>query len=211
MHPCYTIGITGGSASGKTFFIKSLAARFKPEEVCVISQDHYYKPINLQQRDSGGIENFDLPAALEREKFHRDIIRLKNGEQLLIPEYTFNNPNAVPGMLEFRPAPILIVEGIFVQYFEEVASELDLKIFIEAKDYIKLTRRIMRDKDERGYDVHDVLYRFRNHVMPIYDALIKPLKQHADLIIPNNQDFEKALDVLTLALRAKLAKLLNES
>jgi uridine kinase len=108
-------------------------------------------------------------------------------------------------MLEFKPAPILIIEGLFVQYFEEIASELDLKIFIEAKDYIKLSRRIRRDNDERGYDMHDVLYRYQHHVMPIYETLIRPLKHHTDLIIPNNQDFAQALDVLTLALKGKLA------
>ena len=205
MQQCYTIGITGGSGSGKTFFINSLASRFNAGEICTISQDHYYKPIALQQSDAGGIENFDLPSAIEREKFHQDIVRLKKGESLLIPEYTFNNPKASPKMLEFHPAPILIIEGLFVQYFDEIAAELDLKIFIEAKDYIKLSRRIRRDNDERGYDVHDVLYRFQNHVMPVYDSLIKPLKHHTDLIIPNNHHFEKALDILTLALKGKLA------
>src|SRR5688500_8581159 len=108
MQQCYTIGITGGSGSGKTFFINSLAGRFNPGEICMISQDHYYKPISHQQTDNQGVENFDLPSAIEREKFHHDIIRLKNGESLLIPEYTFNNPNVSPKMLEFHPAPILI-------------------------------------------------------------------------------------------------------
>ena len=204
MQKPYTIGITGGSGSGKTYFINTLANRFAPDELCLISQDHYYKAIDLQLIDENGVQNFDLPTAIEREKFHRDILRLKNGEIVKTPEYTFNNPQTEARFLEFRPAPILIIEGLFVQYFDEIASELDLKIFIEAKDYIKLSRRIRRDNDERGYDVHDVLYRYQHHVMPIYETIIKPLKHHTDLIIPNNQNFEKALDLLTLALKAKL-------
>ncbi len=155
--------------------------------------------------DKNGIENFDLPSAIEREKFHEHIKSLKRGESISIPEYTFNNPKSSAKTLVFNPAPILIIEGLFVEYFEEVAAELDLKIFIEAKDYIKLSRRIKRDNDERGYDIHDVLYRFENHVMPVYETLIKPLKHKTDLIIPNNQNFEKALDMLTLALKGKLA------
>lgn len=200
----YTIGITGGSGSGKTFFINSLSSRFKAEDICLISQDHYYKALQHQTIDERGVENFDLPTAIEREKFHDDIVKLKNGQPVQIREYTFNNPKAEPRIFEFTPSPILIVEGLFVQYFEEIVSELDLRIFIEAKDYIKLSRRIRRDNDERGYDIHDVLYRYQHHVMPIYESIIEPLKHQADMIIPNNQDFAKALDILALALKAKL-------
>jgi uridine kinase len=200
----YTIGITGGSGSGKTYFINNLSSRFKPEDICLISQDHYYKARDLQFVDEKGIQNFDLPSAIERERFHQDILKIKRGEALHIKEYTFNNPAAIPQIIEFKPAPILIIEGLFVQYFEEIASELDLKIFIEAKDYIKLSRRIRRDNDERGYDLNDVLYRYQHHVMPIYETLIKPLKHQTDLVIPNNHNFERALDILTLALKGKL-------
>jgi uridine kinase len=205
MQKPYTIGITGGSGSGKTFFINTLASHFNPDDLCLISQDHYYKAFDLQIIDDHGVQNFDLPTSIERDRFHRDIMKLKNGETLRIPEYTFNNPDSTRRILEFRPAPILIIEGLFVQYFEEIAEQLDLKIFIEAKDYIKLGRRILRDNDERGYDLHDVLYRYQHHVMPIYETIIKPLKHKTDLIIPNNQNFEKALEILTLAIKGKLA------
>jgi uridine kinase len=205
MQKCYTIGITGGSGSGKTYFIKNLLSQFSARQITQISQDHYYKAKHLQVIDEKGVENFDLPTAIERERFHHDVLKLKRGETVSIPEYTFNNPGVQPRMLTFEPAPILIIEGLFVQYFTELANEIDLKIFIEVKDYIKLSRRILRDNDERGYDVHDVLYRYKNHVMPVYEALIRPLKHQADLIIPNNDSFENALDILTLALKGKLA------
>jgi uridine kinase len=204
MKKCYTIGVTGGSGSGKTYFIQKLASHFKPYEICVISQDDYYKARDLQTTDRNGVKNFDLPTAIERERFHRDIQLLKQGKCVEVLQYTFNNPNALPQTLQFKPAPLLIIEGLFVQYFEEIAAELDLKIFIETKDYIKLGRRIQRDNDERGYDIHDVLYRYQHHVMPVYESLIKPLKHQTDLIIPNNHHFENALELLTLALRAKL-------
>jgi uridine kinase len=204
MQKPFTIGITGGSGSGKTYFIKNLSNRFKPGEICLISQDHYYKSLDLQTTDAQGVQNFDLPTAIAREKFHHDIVKLKAGETLRIKEYTFNNTKAEPQIIEFVPSPILIIEGLFVQYFDEIASELDLRIFIEAKDYLKLSRRIKRDNDERGYDIEDVLYRYHHHVMPVYESLISPLKDRADLIIPNNHNFERALDILTVALKAKL-------
>lgn len=201
----FTIGITGGSGSGKTFFINTLASRFKDNEICLISQDHYYKPRDLQTLDEKGVKNFDLPTSIERERFHEDVLKLKKGDSILLKEYTFNNPNAVPKTIEFKSAPIIIIEGLFVQYFPEISTELDLKIFIEAKDYLKLSRRIRRDNEERGYDLDDVLYRYQYHVMPVYESLIRPLKDQADLVIPNNQHFEQALNILTLALKAKLS------
>ncbi|MBL7843738.1 MAG: uridine kinase [Cyclobacteriaceae bacterium] len=200
----YTIGITGGSGSGKTYFLKNLADRFTDDQLCLISQDNYYHPRERQKEDNRGIKNFDLPEAIDHEQFHKDILQLKSGQVLHKTEYTFNNPNATPKALVFKPAPVLIVEGLFVQYFPEIEKELDLSIFIEAKDYVKLSRRIRRDSEERGYDLDDVLYRYHHHVMPVYERLIEPIKHNADLVIPNNSHFERALDVLILAIQAKL-------
>jgi uridine kinase len=200
----FTIGITGGSGSGKTFFLKNLESRFTNNELCLISQDHYYHPREMQQHDERGIKNFDLPESIDHKQFQLDIQTLKRGEVLRKKEYTFNNPNVTPKILEFKPAPVIIVEGLFVQYFPDIERELDLKIFIEAKDHVKLSRRIKRDNEERGYDLEDVLYRYENHVMPVYETLIKPLKHRADIVIPNNNDFNRALDFLTLAIKARI-------
>jgi uridine kinase len=192
----FTIGITGGSGSGKTHFLKTLSAHFNEDDVCLISQDHYYKPLDQQVRDENGIENFDLPSSIDRKQFLADILQLKAGQILRKPEYTFNKPNSQPQILEFKPAAILIVEGLFVQYFEEVATLLDLKIFMEAKVHLKVARRIRRDQSERGYDVNDVLYRFEHHVMPVYESLIEPLKHNADFIIPNNNKVDVSARVI---------------
>ncbi|MFN7837030.1 MAG: uridine kinase [Bacteroidota bacterium] len=205
----YTIGITGGSGSGKTFFLQGLSAMFKPEDICLISQDNYYKPRNQQPVDENGVQNFDLPVSIDREAFLIDLLKIKSGQNVLKKEYTFNNPNAEPKLLEFKSAPIIIVEGLFVQFFEEIEKELDLRIFIEAKDHVKLGRRIKRDQVERGYDLDDVLYRYQYHVMPIYESQIEPLKHQADLVIPNNSNFTRALDVLASYLRSKVGALAN--
>jgi len=200
----FTIGITGGSGSGKTFFLQGLSAHFKSTEICLISQDNYYKPRDQQPIDENGVKNFDLPGSIDRENFLQDLLKLKAGQDVIKREYTFNNPAADPKHLEFKTAPILVVEGLFVQYFEEIAKELDLKIFIEAKDHVKLGRRIKRDQVERGYDIDDVLYRYQYHVMPIYESLIEPLKHYADLVVPNNSNFDRALDVLKGYLETRL-------
>ena len=197
MNKPFTIGITGGSGSGKTYFLQGLSSHFKPEEICLISQDNYYKPRDQQPIDENGVENFDLPVSIDRIAFQNDLLKLKAGQDVEKKEYMFNNSKAVPKLLHFNAAPILVVEGLFVQYFEEIDKELDLKIFIEAKDHIKIGRRIKRDQVARGYDIDDVLYRYQYHVMPVFETLIEPIKHKADLVIPNNSNFDRALEVLT--------------
>jgi uridine kinase len=202
----FIVGITGGSASGKTLFLEHLLRSFSPEELCLISQDNYYKPKHLQPVDEQGIANFDTPHSIDFEQYAQDIRIIQGGRTVIREEYTFNNATKKPKMLTFAPAPVVVVEGIFVLYYPELAALLDLKIFIDAKDHIKLKRRIIRDKVERGYDLDDVLYRYENHVMPTYEKYIKPFKNEADLIIPNNLNFDRAMDVLRSYLRAKSAR-----
>lgn len=204
MEKPYFVGITGGSASGKTFFLRALLDSFTPEEICLVSQDNYYKPRHEQPLDENGVHNFDTPQSIDYEQYARDLEALKEGRTVTRQEYTFNNPNAVPGQLEFRPAPVILVEGIFVFYFPELTRHLDLKIFIEAEEHIKLKRRIVRDQVERGYDLEDVLYRYERHVAPTYNKYIKPFKSEADLVVPNNWGFEKALDVIKTFIKAKV-------
>lgn len=202
----FIVGITGGSASGKTLFLERLLSSFEPGEVCLISQDNYYKPRHLQPVDAQGIHNFDTPHSIDFSQYAADIRKIQEGETVLREEYTFNNSAKKPKMLTFSSAPVVVVEGIFVLYYPELAELLDLKIFIDAKDHIKLKRRIIRDKVERGYDLDDVLYRYEMHVMPTYEKYIKPFKNEADLIVPNNSNFDKALDVIRTYLRAKSGK-----
>jgi len=200
----FIIGITGGSASGKTLFLSRLMEQFKSDDICLLSQDNYYRPIDQQTKDHNGIENFDLPGAIDDQAFAADIEKLRNGEMVSRVEYTFNNSEKIPDLLHFHPRKILVVEGIFVFHFPEVAQLLDLKIFIDAQDKIKLMRRIKRDNEERGYDLQDVMYRWKYHVKPTYEEYIRPHKRSCDIVIPNNHHFEKGLEVIVSYLKNQI-------
>lgn len=200
----YLIGITGGSASGKTLFLNKLTKSFTEAEICLISQDNYYFPRDKQPLDPKGVQNFDTPESIDAEALASDLRKVKIGEDFEREEYTFNNPNVVPEMLHFKAAPIIVVEGLFVMHYPKVKELLDLKVFIDTREHIQLKRRIVRDKVERGYDLDDVLYRFENHVMPMYDRYLNPLKDEADLVIPNNTNFDQALEVVSGFLRMRL-------
>ncbi|MFT4834455.1 MAG: uridine kinase [Marinoscillum sp.] len=200
----YLIGITGGSGSGKTLFLRQLMEAFADTEVSLLSLDNYYKPRTEQPKDKKGIENFDLPESLDRVRFSEDLKKLKAGQDISITEYTFNNSAKEPEIITIKSTPIVVVEGLFTFYYKEVSEMLDFKIFIEAPDYLMLTRRITRDAEERGYDLSDVLYRFQHHVTPSFRKYIEPLKHDADIIIPNHNGFDVGLDVVICYLRQKL-------
>ncbi len=201
----YLIGICGGSGSGKTSFIRRLRQSFSEEQVCILSQDDYYLPRDEQYRDENGERNFDLPKSFDKKKFRHDIERLLNGETVMLQEYVFNNPDAKPKMLEFKSAPIIIIEGLFVFHYKKIARKLDLKVFLNAKENLKVIRRILRDQVERGYPLDDVLYKYQHHVLPSYERFIQPYKEEADIVVNNNQDFERGLAVVEGFLRSKLA------
>jgi uridine kinase len=106
--------------------------------------------------------------------------------------------------LTFEPAPIIIVEGLFVFHFAEIAESMDMKVYVHAKDNLKVIRRIRRDQVERNYPLDDVLYRYQHHVLPAFEQYIAPYKEDADLVINNNHSFDRAFQVLSGFLRDKL-------
>jgi uridine kinase len=196
MNSPLVIGITGGSGSGKTTFIKLLREPFLDADVCVISQDDYYKPRAKQKKDEQGILNFDLPNSIDKKSFFLDIEKLLAGQVVERVEYTFNNEQANPKTLVFKPAPVIIVEGLFVFHYRKINALLDLRVFLHAKENLKVIRRIRRDQMERNYPIDDVLYRYENHVMPSFEKYVQPHVEHSDLIVNNNKDFNMWLKVV---------------
>lgn len=201
----YIIGITGGSGCGKTLFIKRLIEDFRSEEVCLVSQDNYYRPRNEQPVDENGEQNFDRPESIDIPKFVHDLKKLIDGEIIRIKEYTYNNPELDSEVIEFQPAPVIILEGIFIFYVKEISELIDLKIFIDAPEHLMLKRRIIRDQKERGYDLEDVLYRYEHHVMPACNKYILPYKSTSDLIINNYKNFDNGINVI----KSHISNILN--
>lgn len=190
------IGISGGSGSGKSVFISQLRKKFEVGQVAFISQDNYYNPRETQKKDLKGVRNFDLPSSVDLEVFTEDVLRLKSGHEIVRKEYTFNNPYASPGTIVIQPAPVIIVEGLFVFCHQPIWDLLDLRVFIHASDSQRLSRRILRDQMERNYPLEDVLYRYEHHVFPAFKAYIEPYYSKADLIINNYSNFLPGLEVL---------------
>ena len=204
----YVIGIAGSSGSGKTFFLKSFLNHFAESDITLISQDDYYIPANTKTQEENRLYNFDLPTAIDRNAFYKDIKDLFDGKTIYKEEYTFNNPNIKPKMLEIKPAPILIVEGLFIFHYTEVNDLLDYRIFLDANEEVALERRLKRDLLERGYDHDDVMYKWVNHVVPSYNTYLLPYRETTDKVIINNTDdpelIHSATEMISQDLREKL-------
>ena len=204
MNKPYILGISGGSASGKTFLLSQLLQQFPKDTVTLISQDNYYRELVDQARTPEGLVYFDHPDSLDLDRFVGDIQRLIKGETIQVKEYTFNNPERIPEIFTYKPAPIIIVEGLFIFHKEEMARLIDLKVFVDAAEHIKLARRLRRDSTERGYSVESILRDYEKFVAPMYQKFVAPAREESDIVVMNNHHMYKAIRVIINHLNAIL-------
>jgi uridine kinase len=194
------VGISGGSGSGKTTFLRQLKERIPANDLALVSQDNYYKPQAEQHRDENGWVNYDLPTGINREKFVQDMNLLLRGEAIEFLEYNFNNPAWEPEKVRIEPAKVIVMEGLFVFHFQEIFERLNHKVFISAPEELRLQRRIDRDLGERGYPEHEVRYQWDNHVRPAEKKFLEPYISACDLIIDSTKSFETEIHSLAQTL-----------
>lgn len=189
------IGICGGSGSGKSHFLEKITSHYDPENLCLISQDDYYRPITEQVQDGNGMINFDRPESFNEPLLYDHIRQVLDGKTVIKSKYNFNNPAIQSQLLTYKPSPITIIEGIFIFHYTRIASLLDIKLFIDTDERIGLSRRISRDGPERAISTEEVLYQWNHHVMPSYQLYSLPYRKDADLVIHNS---EQPLDIKPL-------------
>ena len=187
------IGIAGGSGSGKTMFANRLLNFFSEHQIGHISLDNYYLPLELQVKDEQGVENFDLPDAIDHRRLCRDIIKLKSGISVELVEYNFNLKGVAAKKLIIQPCPVIVIEGLFTYYYPKISQLIDVKIFLDAPKDLMLKRRLTRDLHHRGYTKNEVIYQFEKHALPSFKKYILPLKNQADILISNHQGFDMSL------------------
>lgn len=205
MQKPYVIGVCGGSGSGKTTLVHLVRQAFDADKISLLSQDDFYIPREEQLKDKNGVVDFDRLTSIDLDKFQDSLNHLIKGESITLKEYVFNNEHAEVTMKKINPAPIIIVEGLFILHSEELKKMMDLTVFIDTKDSLKVIRRIQRDQTERNYPLDDVLYRYEHHVMPSYLKYIEPHKKETDLIINNNGDVKRAASLLSNMIKGMLS------
>lgn len=206
MNKPFIVAISGGSGSGKSRVCESLKDSFSEGQVDIFALDNYYRPIEEQPRDIHGEANFDTPDSFNLVNLRNDLEKIRSGESIQIPKYEYNiDRKGKKPLIEIKAAPIVLFEGIFTCYFQELQDLIDLKIFVDAPIWLMMKRRIERDEHSRGYgDLQETMDRYQNHVVPAFEKYIAPLRNEADLVIPNHSHFKKGVEVVQTYLHSKV-------
>ncbi len=198
------IGISGGTGSGKTTVVSQIINELPTDEVCVISQDSYYKATDNLSFEEREKINFDHPRAIDFELLQNHISSLKSGEIIEQPVYSFVTHNRTKDTIKTHPRKVVIVEGILIFNHRELLDLFDIKIFVHADADERLIRRIRRDIKERGRSIDEVLNRYQDTLKPMHDQFIEPSKNFADIIIPNDRHNTVAIDILRTVISERL-------
>jgi uridine kinase len=198
------IGIAGGTGCGKTTVVTQILNELREGDVGIISQDSYYKDTSHLSYDERVKINFDHPRSIDFELLESHLKDLRKGEAINQPIYSFVKHNRTGDTIKTLPRKVMIVEGILILTNPELRDMFDIKIFVHADSDERLIRRLKRDISERGRDIDEVLSRYQNTLKPMHQQFIEPMKEYADIIIPNNKYNTVAVDIVKTIINEKL-------
>eukprot|EP01132_Coremiostelium_polycephalum_P002868 gene2868-3564_t len=196
------IGVCGGSASGKTSVCDKVIEALDVRWVVLLSMDSFY--LNLSHTADPSNYNFDHPNAFDYDLMIKTISDLRQGRKVNIPHYCFKSHSRLPHQDTVYGADVIILEGILSLYSKELRDLMDIKIFIDTDDDVRLARRLKRDIAERGRSLESVILQYNKFVKPSFDDYILPCKKYADIVIPRGSDNIVAIELLTQHIRIKL-------
>ena len=196
-----TIGIAGGTGSGKTTITRRLLQKFS-SNVSVIYHDNYYKAHNDLNYEQRSLLNYDCPDAFDTELMLRDLKRLRAGEAIRCPVYDYTIHNRSEKTVLVKPSPVVIVEGILILQDPRLCELLDIKILVDTDADVRILRRIVRDVRDRGRSLESVVDQYLTTVKPMHEMYVEPSKRNADIIIPEGGHNLVAMDMLIERIRA---------
>ena len=200
------IVIAGGSASGKTTVVNKIINELNSKNVTVIKHDDYYKDLSHLPIEERAKVNFDHPHSLDSDLFVSQLKTLLDGKSIEKPTYDFVCHNRSKITETINPTKVIVTEGILVLEDERVRDLADIKIFVESDDDIRFIRRLVRDTKERGRSIESVINQYLNTVKPMYYAFVKPTKRYADIIIPNDNTHDVAVNCIVRMIKDKLGE-----
>lgn len=198
------IGIAGGTGCGKTTVVNKILKELPEGEVGVISQDSYYNDTTHLSYEERININFDHPRSIDFGLLVNHLKELKKGQPIHQPVYSFVKHNRTGDTIVTHPRKVMIVEGILILTNAELRDLFDIKIFVHADTDERLIRRLKRDIAERGRDLDEVLARYQSTLKPMHEQFIEPMKEYADIIIPNNRHNTVAIDIVRSIINQKL-------
>lgn len=206
--PCRStiIGVAGGSASGKSTLVKKLQEAFIEEEVITICHDYYYKAHNELSLEERSQLNYDHPNAFDTDMMIEHIKKLQEGEAIERPVYSFTEHNRLDETIPVAPAKVIIVDGILILENKELRDLMDMKVYVDTDDDVRLARRLVRDVQERGRSMNSVLQQYFTTVKPMHRDFVEPTKRYANIIIPEGGFNSVALSLLIENIRSLIEK-----
>jgi uridine kinase len=191
----FVIGVAGGTGSGKTTLATKLKNAVRDDAI-ILSHDFYYcdnAAISYEERTK---LNYDHPNAFDTDLLIEDIRKLKSGQAIDHPQYSFVTHTRTSETVHVEPTSVIIVEGILIFENKELLNQMDIKVFVDTDADIRLIRRLTRDVKERGRSLDSVISQYMNTVKPMHEQFVEPSKKYADIIIPEGGENLVALHML---------------
>ena len=199
------IGITGGTGSGKSTVCKAIKDSIPAENIAILEQDAYYKDQTHLSFEDRLKTNYDHPLAFDNKLLINHIDMLCEGKSIEKPIYDYElHTRKQDETVTVEPKDIIIVEGIMILEDEELRNKLDIKIYVDTEDDLRILRRIQRDIKERGRTVDSVIEQYLQTVKPAHDQFIEPYKKYSDIIIPEGGQNEVAIDIVITKIKTQL-------
>ncbi len=191
-----TMGVCGGTGSGKTTFSQRLAESLGTEQVLILSQDAYYCDGSHLSSEKRAQRNFDQPGAVDFELLIRHLKQLREGREIARPQYDFKRHLRLAESEPVSPRPVILVEGTLVFAQAELVRCFDLKVFVDAPPDIRFIRRLRRDTRERGRSVESIIRQYLQTVQPMHLRFVEPARRQADRVISGMDSSEQQLSAL---------------
>ena len=198
------IGVAGGSGSGKTTVVEYICEHFSKENILRLEHDSYYRDLKHMPLEERVKQNFDHPASLETELLIRHIEALSEGYPVEVPVYDFAEHTRKEETITATPTQVILIDGILIFSEPQLINLMDIKIFVDTDDDIRLLRRLKRDINKRGRTVESVFEQYEQFVRPMHLKFVEPSKRYADIIIPRGGKNQVAREMVISLIERKL-------
>jgi uridine kinase len=192
----FVIGVAGGSGSGKSTVTRQVLASIGPKRVAVVMLDDYYLDQSHMSPQDRRQQNYDHPDAFDWPLMTAHVASLCKGEAIEMPVYDFAADNRSSQTITVKPAPVIVVEGLYALYDPELSKLMSLKIYVDTASDVRFIRRLQRDIQERGRSTESVVNQYLETVRPMHKQFIEPTKRNADVILPHGAN-GPAVDIIT--------------
>lgn len=191
------VGVTGGSGSGKTSVSKAIYDHFTGHSILMLEQDFYYKDQAEMVFEERLETNYDHPLAFDTDLLIRHLKQLLRYEPIDKPVYDYELYTRSSEIIHQEPKEVIILEGILILEDPRLRDLMDIKVYVDTDDDIRILRRMVRDVNERGRTMESVIEQYLTVVKPMYQKFIEPTKKYADIIIPEGGENKVAIDLMT--------------